>query len=126
MRFNQNKNFLTETWEEFVSIGEVLLGGYLFHYIPFYFYDRTLFLHHYLPAYVYKIMLSAFMVTHLHNLWNYRLKMVAMAFLTIWVLVVAQYFYEYSALSYGLYPLSADEVKSLKLKDTWDLIIHKP
>ena len=43
------------TFQEFVTVGEVLFGGYLFHYAPFFFADRTLFLHHYLPAYVFKV-----------------------------------------------------------------------
>ena len=47
-------------FQEFVSIGEVLFGGYLFHYAPFFFADRTLFLHHYLPAYVFKVRFEGF------------------------------------------------------------------
>ena len=115
-----------ETWVQFVSTGEVLLGGYLFHYIPFYFYDRTLFLHHYLPAYVYKIMLTAFVFSHMQDLWSYRMKIISLSFLIVWLGVAIRYFIDYSSLSYGLYPLSAEEVKDLKFKDTWDLIIHKP
>ena len=55
-------------WLEFVSVGEVLLAGYFFHFVPFFFYDRTLFLHHYLPAYVYKIMVTAFFTVHIYKL----------------------------------------------------------
>ena len=58
---------ITETWNKYVTVGEVLLGGYLCHFLPFFFCDRTLFLHHYLPAYAYKIMLSAFVVTHIYH-----------------------------------------------------------
>merc|ERR1712018_378483 len=43
----------------FCTAGEVLLTGFLLHYLPFFFYDRTLFIHHYLPAYIFKIMLCA-------------------------------------------------------------------
>ena len=46
---------LAAAFQQFISVGEVLLGGYLFHYAPFFFADRTLFLHHYLPAYVFKV-----------------------------------------------------------------------
>ncbi len=42
----------------------MLLTGYLLHYLPYFFYDRTLFLHHYLPAYLYKIMLAAYFLSH--------------------------------------------------------------
>ena len=58
---------ILDIWTNYVTVGEVLLGGYLCHFLPFFFVDRTLFLHHYLPAYAYKIMLSAFVITHIHQ-----------------------------------------------------------
>ena len=42
-------------WIQYQRVGEVLLSGYLFHFLPFFFVDRTLFLHHYLPAYAFKV-----------------------------------------------------------------------
>ena len=56
-----------DIWTNYVTVGEVLLGGYACHFLPFFFVDRTLFLHHYLPAYAFKIMLSAFVITHIHQ-----------------------------------------------------------
>lgn len=47
--------------------GEVLLTGYLIHYVPYFFYDRTLFIHHYLPAYIFNIMLTSFFITHAYS-----------------------------------------------------------
>lgn len=115
-----------ETWEQFVNTGEILLGGYLFHYVPFFFYDRTLFLHHYLPAYIYKIMLTAFIASHIQTVLTSKiLRFLSASLFLLWMGAVIQYFHEFSSLSYGLYPLNAEEVKSLKWKDTWDLIIHK-
>jgi dolichyl-phosphate-mannose-protein mannosyltransferase len=40
-------------FEKYVQAGEVLLTGYFAHYLPYFFYDRTHFLHHYLPAYIF-------------------------------------------------------------------------
>ena len=57
-----------EVFEEYVSTGQILLTGYCLHYLPYFFYDRTLFLHHYLPAYIYKIMLTAYFITHIGGL----------------------------------------------------------
>lgn len=54
-------------FRSFCEAGEVLLTGYFLHYIPYFFYDRTLFVHHYLPAYLFKIMLTAFLVSHLYS-----------------------------------------------------------
>ena len=118
-----------ETWQHFVTVGEVLLGGYLFHFIPFFFYDRTLFVHHYLPAYIYKIMLSSFLISHMYEVLTKKfsiLKIVMYISLLIWFVLVLKIFSEFSSLSYGVYPLNSDEVKTLRWKDTWDLIIHKP
>ena len=59
---------LTDVFQRFVRCGEVLLLGYLLHYLPFFFYDRTLFVHHYLSAYVYKLMTAAFVLNHIHTI----------------------------------------------------------
>ena len=117
-----------ESWQHFITVGEVLLGGYLFHFVPFFFYDRTLFVHHYLPAYIYKIMLAAFTVFHVYELLSKFkiLKVVMSVCLLAWMLLALQIFKEFSSLSYGVYPLTSDEVKTLRWKDSWDLIIHKP
>jgi dolichyl-phosphate-mannose-protein mannosyltransferase len=45
--------------------GEVLFGGYLIHYLPYFFVERTLFLHHYLPAFVFKVLLTAAVIEHI-------------------------------------------------------------
>ena len=47
-------------WIQYQRVGEVLLSGYLFHFLPFFFVDRTLFLHHYLPAYAFKVKQSIY------------------------------------------------------------------
>jgi len=57
-----------DTWRSFVVVGEVLLLGFLFHYVPYFFVERTLFLHHYLPAFTFKVLLTAAVIEHLHRL----------------------------------------------------------
>ena len=119
--------FFPESWQHFITVGEVLYGGYIFHFIPFFFYDRTLFVHHYLPAYIYKIMLTSFLISHIYeNAKNIRaLRILMLIFMLIWSIGSVKIFHEFSSLSYGIYPLSSDEVKDLRWKDSWDLIIHK-
>ena len=108
-------------------LGEVLLMGYLFHYVPFFFYDRTLFVHHYLPAYLYKIMLTSALISHLYEITSSKyVQLLACLALSLWLGVSVRIFYQFSTLSFGQYPLTSDEVKALRWKDTWDLIIHKP
>lgn len=58
----------TGDWSNFVFVGEILVGGYLLHYIPFFLTDRTLFLHSYLPCVIYKILVMAALTDHLYSL----------------------------------------------------------
>lgn len=58
----------TEAWNQFRTTGEVLLVGYVFHFLPYFFVDHTLFLHHYLPALAFKLLLNAALVEHLYYL----------------------------------------------------------
>merc|ERR1719483_194900 len=110
--------------------GEVLLVGYLAHYLPYFFYDRTLFLHHYLPAYIFKLMLSSYFITHL----SYLLKkmtslkvvhLISYTLLMAWAISAVYVFQHFSVLSYAHQALSSAQVRDLRWKDTWDLIIHK-
>ena len=126
-----NPFFFTEMWQDFVEIGEVLLGGYLCHFAPFFFVDRTLFLHHYLPAYAFKIMLTSFVISHLMRLSTLMLpskwiKRLILCLVALWLCAVVYVFRLLSVLAYGFIPLTADDVRSLKWRETWDLIIHKP
>ena len=129
--------FISAMWQQYLQVGEVLLAGYFFHFLPFFFVDRTLFLHHYLPAYAFKVMLAAFVALHLVQVlskavpsakaavrkWSRR---VLLCLVLAWVLLALNVFRHLSVLAYGFIPLSAEDVRSLKWKDTWDLIVHKP
>jgi dolichyl-phosphate-mannose-protein mannosyltransferase len=43
-----------------------------------------------------------------------------------WLLCCAYVFSRFLPVCYGVAPLAADEVRQLRWKETWDLIIHKP
>lgn len=60
-----------EEWEKFVNIAYILLTGYLLHFLPFLFVERTLFLHHYLPAFIFKVLLTAATIDHMYYLIGY-------------------------------------------------------
>ena len=47
---------------------ECLLAGYLVHYLPYLSADRTMFVYSYIPALCFQILLTAFLVEHLHAL----------------------------------------------------------
>ena len=114
----------------FCTAGEVLLTGFLLHYLPFFFYDRTLFIHHYLPAYIFKIMLSAFFLSHCASLLSRvistrPLRLLCTGVTLVWLAAVVYVFQKFSVLSYAHTALTANDVRDLRWKDTWDLIIHK-
>ena len=49
-----------------------------------------------------------------------------MTLLLAWVGAALWVFSRFSPLAYGTTPLSKEQVLSLKWKDTWDFIVHKP
>ncbi|XP_058459751.1 protein O-mannosyltransferase 1 [Malaya genurostris] len=118
-------------WQQFRFGGEIFLAGYFIHYLPYFFMERTLFLYNYLPALVYKILLLCFVLEHIQQMIKklIKVRLVSLIFSTIlafWTAGVLYFYSKYSVLSYGTTELSADEVLKLRLKDTWDLIVHKP
>lgn len=60
-----------EEWSRFSEVGHVLAAGYVLHYLPYFFMERTLFLHHYLPAFVFKTLLLAALFDHLSIIIRY-------------------------------------------------------
>jgi len=117
-------------FQRFCTAGEVLLTGYLLHFLPYFFYDRTLFLHHYLPAYLFKLMLAGYFVSHLHYLMtkftgNKIANTIFSLGVFVWSLGAVYVFIQFSGLSYAHRALSSDDVRALRWKETWDLIIHK-
>ncbi|XP_050530408.1 protein O-mannosyltransferase 1 isoform X2 [Daktulosphaira vitifoliae] len=117
-----------DEWEQFKYIGEVLMVGYIMHYLPYFFMDRTLFLHHYLPALVFKILLCAAFMQHLANIVrsNMTLRFAFHLSLCMWILCVMYVFKKFIVFSYGTSPLTAKDVFKLRWKETWDFIVHKP
>ncbi|XP_072750290.1 protein O-mannosyltransferase rt isoform X2 [Anoplolepis gracilipes] len=117
-------------WEKFVNNAYILLAGYFFHFLPFIFVERTLFLHHYLPAFIFKILLTAATIDHLyyligtHRPWNISLYILTCGTIA-WILFVIYVFKKFIVFSYGTSALSAKDVIKLRWKDTWDFIVHK-
>ena len=126
--------FPAELFSHFVLAGEVLVGGYLIHYLPFFFYDRTLFVSHYLPAYLFKIMVVAFIGDHLQRAAaaaatpaaSRLLQRSASALALAFCLCAGAVALRFAPLALGFVPLTGEEVRALQWRDTWDLIVHKP
>lgn len=119
-----------KNWQKFRLIGEVFLTGYLFHYLPYFFVDRTLFLHHYLPAFCFKVFLMSGLLEHIYVIFInvLRTKLLAYSFLVllfIWISVIFNVFRQFSVLSYGTVQLTTNDIVALRWRDTWDFIVHK-
>ncbi|KRT84609.1 hypothetical protein AMK59_2027 [Oryctes borbonicus] len=119
-----------ETWNRYLLTGKVFLVGYLFHFLPYFFVERTLFLHNYLPAFTFKVLLMTSLIDHVYYILKYRLKSrlpsyIFLAFLFGWVCIIFLVFKTFLVLSYGMTALTTQDVIYLRWKDTWDFIIHK-
>lgn len=111
-------------------MGEVFFTGYLFHYLPYFFTERTLFLHHYLPAFAFKTLLLVGVLEHIyvvlkHVLKNSFLSKIFVIFLVFWLGFIIYVFNKFLVLSYGTSALTSNDIVNLRWKDTWDFIIHK-
>lgn len=116
--------------EKFHDAGYILFLGYWMHYLPYFFVDRTLFLHHYLPAYVFKILLLAFMFDHMYYLVKARnnsrpLVNIFILCVVLWLSYVIVTFKKFCVLNYGNADLTESDLIDLRWKDTWDFILHK-
>lgn len=114
----------------FYDAAAVLYLGYWIHYLPYFFVDRTLFLHHYLPAYIFKILLLSYVVDHLYYVIQIRDRTrpasnVFVIGVAIWFAYVVLTFKKFSVLNYGTTDLTESDLMNLRWKDTWDFILHK-
>ncbi|XP_078686158.1 protein O-mannosyl-transferase 1-like [Branchiostoma floridae x Branchiostoma belcheri] len=115
-----------ESWHRYILTGELVLGGWVLHYVPFFLMERTLFLHHYLPALVFKILLLAVMVENIHThvlRWPVH-RHIFSALCAVWVTCIYFTYRKFAPLTYGNSDLSADEVTDLKWLESWDLLIQ--
>ncbi|XP_046370265.2 protein O-mannosyl-transferase 1-like [Haliotis rufescens] len=113
-------------WDNFVFQGELLVGGYLLYYVPFFLLDRTLFLHHYLPAIVFKILVLAAIIDHLHNIFHRnRIISSVVTYTAVALFTCAVYsFYLLTPFTYGNQPLSEEEIQHLTWQESWDFLVH--
>ncbi|KAK3088845.1 hypothetical protein FSP39_024538 [Pinctada imbricata] len=109
---------LTEgEYQHFLFVGELLVGGYCLHYLPFFLTDRTLFLHSYLPCVVYKVLAFATVMDHL-SLVSHRFSYIPSLvtyFVSGLVLFAVWAFYRLSVFTYGSTDLKKEDIFSLSV-----------
>ena len=116
------KIYFLDCWRLLLRIGQIFAFGYFLYLIPYFAIERTLFLHHYLPALVFKLMLLAAMTEHFSHLFQPKYVLIVLVVILSQILFT---FIKLLPLSYGSGHLTAHDVLGLKLKQTWQLIIHK-
>lgn len=119
-----------ENWFRFQQAGEIFLFGYFIHYLPYFFIERTLFLHNYFPALIFKILLLCFLIEHINLIIKLIIKSKLLLYtykilIFIWLIGIIYVFQKFLVLSYGTTNLTANDVINLRWKDTWDFILHK-
>ncbi|XP_055383708.1 protein O-mannosyltransferase 1 [Condylostylus longicornis] len=117
-------------WLKFTTVGEIFLGGYILNYLPYFFVDRTLFLHNYLPAFLFKLLLLCYVIEHIHFIIKKFIKIkifihLYKIFILVWLIGIFYIYVKYLSISYGIQKLTTDDIIKLRWKDTWDFILRK-
>ncbi|XP_063287375.1 protein O-mannosyl-transferase 1 [Pelobates fuscus] len=117
----------SDMWQTLQLTGAVCLGGWAVNYLPFIAMEKTLFLYHYLPALTYLILLLPPLLEHTyqHLLRSEVMRNTFSALLVVWMSSVFLTYRRLCPLTYGDPPLSPAELKGLRWKDNWDILIRK-
>ncbi|XP_073456610.1 protein O-mannosyl-transferase 1 [Aquarana catesbeiana] len=115
------------SWQALQLTGILCLGGWAVNYLPFFLMEKTLFLYHYLPALTCLILLLPPLLEHIHQhlLRSEALKNTFSSLLLVWMSSVFLTYRRLCPLTFGDPALSAAELRSLRWKDTWDILIRK-
>uniref|UniRef100_A0A8C4XZ61 dolichyl-phosphate-mannose--protein mannosyltransferase n=1 Tax=Gopherus evgoodei TaxID=1825980 RepID=A0A8C4XZ61_9SAUR len=116
-----------DAWRLWVSAGGLCVGGWAVNYLPFFMMEKTLFLYHYLPALTFQILLIPVVLQHLtdHLCRSQLPKNMFSALMVAWFSSIYLVYRTFSPLTYGEPTLSAAELRSLRWKDSWDILIRK-
>uniref|UniRef100_A0A8C9EIN6 dolichyl-phosphate-mannose--protein mannosyltransferase n=1 Tax=Pavo cristatus TaxID=9049 RepID=A0A8C9EIN6_PAVCR len=115
-----------DAWQLWVSAGQICVGGWVVNYLPFFLMEKTLFLYHYLPALTFQILLIPIVLQHLsdHLCRSLLSKSMFSALVVAWFSSVCFAYRTFSPVTYGE-PLSVAELKDLRWKDSWNILIRK-
>ncbi|XP_069333080.1 protein O-mannosyl-transferase 1 isoform X5 [Eulemur rufifrons] len=116
-----------DAWQRWVLAGAVCAGGWAVNYLPFFLMEKTLFLYHYLPALTFQILLLPVVLQHINDhLCRSQLQRNLLSALVVaWCSSACHVSNALRPLTYGDKELSPDELKALRWKDSWDILIRK-
>ncbi|XP_047555834.1 protein O-mannosyl-transferase 1 isoform X1 [Lutra lutra] len=116
-----------DCWLRWVLAGALCAGGWAVNYLPFFLMEKTLFLYHYLPALTFQILLLPVVLQHVadHLCRSPLLRSVFGSLVVAWYSCACHVFNTLRPLTYGDRSLSPGELKALRWKDSWDILIRK-
>ncbi|XP_034520602.1 protein O-mannosyl-transferase 1 isoform X1 [Ailuropoda melanoleuca] len=116
-----------DSWLRWVLAGALCAGGWAVNYLPFFVMEKTLFLYHYLPALTFQILLLPVVLQHVsdHLCRSPPLRSLFSALVVAWYSCACHVFITLRPLTYGDKSLSPSELKALRWKDSWDILIRK-
>ncbi|XP_053551707.1 protein O-mannosyl-transferase 1 [Bombina bombina] len=115
------------SWQTLQLTAVLCLGGWAVNYLPFFLMEKTLFLYHYLPALTCQLLLLPPLLEHIHRhlLRSEVLKNTFSALLAVWMSSIFMTFWKLSPLTYGDPALTPEELRSLRWKHSWDILIRQ-
>ncbi|XP_013842435.1 protein O-mannosyl-transferase 1 isoform X4 [Sus scrofa] len=118
---------VTDSWLRWVLAGALCAGGWAVNYLPFFMVEKTLFLYHYLPALAFQILLLPVVLEHVsHHLCRSQLqRSLFHALVVAWFASACHVSNMLRPLTYGDRSLSPSELRALRWKDSWDILIRK-
>ncbi|KAK2120492.1 Protein O-mannosyl-transferase 1 [Saguinus oedipus] len=116
-----------DAWLRWVLAGALCAGGWAVNYLPFFLMEKTLFLYHYLPALTFQILLLPVVLQHIsdHLCRSQLQRSVFSALVVAWYSSACHVSNMLRPLTYGDKSLSPEELKALRWKDSWDILIRK-
>ncbi|XP_021038443.1 protein O-mannosyl-transferase 1 isoform X2 [Mus caroli] len=116
-----------DAWSHWVLAGALCTGGWALNYLPFFLMERVLFLYHYLPALTFQILLLPIVLQHAsdHLCRSQLQRNVFSALVVAWYSSACHVSNMLRPLTYGDTPLSPGELRALRWKDSWDILIRK-
>lgn len=116
-----------DAWSRWVLAGALCTGGWALNYLPFFLMERVLFLYHYLPALTFQILLLPIVLQHAsdHLCRSQLQRNVFSALVVAWYSSACHVSNMLRPLTYGDTSLSPGELRALRWKDSWDILIRK-
>ncbi|XP_031225647.1 protein O-mannosyl-transferase 1 isoform X4 [Mastomys coucha] len=116
-----------DAWSQWVLAGALCTGGWALNYLPFFLMERMLFLYHYLPALTFQILLLPIVLQHAsdHLCRSQLQRNVFSALVVAWYSSACHVSNMLRPLTYGDTSLSPGELRALRWKDSWDILIRK-